>query len=122
VADINRVILMGRVGQDPNVRDAGKGKVARFTVATTRYWKTKSGEKQERTTWHNIQWWSDAAKIQKGTLVFIEGEILKDEYEKDGQKKVSVYVQAQYVTVLSGGKTNESGGGSKSDDDFIPES
>lgn len=90
---MNKVILLGRVGKDPEVRkfDNG-GQVVSFSLATTARWRNKEGEKQERTEWHNVVVngkLSEIAEkyIAKGSQVLIEGEIRYREYEKEGVKK-----------------------------------
>lgn len=89
--DLNKVTLIGNLGKDPELRTfQNGGRVANFSVATTRKWKTKDGEKKEATEWHNIQV-SDKNLVdicerflQKGTRVYLEGEVRTRQYEKDG--------------------------------------
>ena len=90
---VNNVMLIGRLGSDPKVRDLGTGnKVANFTIATSESYKVKD-EYKERTYWHNIvAWGKDAEKIQakcvKGTEVVLNGRLTNKVYEdKDGQKR-----------------------------------
>ncbi len=90
---VNNVMLIGRLGSDPKVRDAGTGnKVANFTIATSEFYKVKD-EYKERTYWHNIvAWGKDAEKVQercvKGTEVVLSGKLTNKVYEdKDGQKR-----------------------------------
>ena len=94
MAGVNKVILLGNLGKDPEVRrlDDGRG-VANFSLATSETYKKKSGEKVTNTEWHNIVLWSPLADIaenylKKGSQVYIEGKISNRSYEdKDGIKK-----------------------------------
>jgi len=93
--DLNKVMLMGHVGQEPVYHDMNSGtQLCKFSVATSRRWKNKnSGEKQEDTSWHNIVVFNpylvDVCKswLQKGTRVYLEGELKTRTYDKDGEKK-----------------------------------
>lgn len=95
MASVNRVTLLGHVGKDPEIRSMQSGdKVANFSVATSESWKDKtSGDKKERTTWHNIVVWNQnivkvvESYVKKGDKIYIEGSIETREYEKDGVKK-----------------------------------
>lgn len=109
---MNKVILLGRVGKDPEVRkfDNG-GQVVSFSLATTARWRNKEGEKQERTEWHNVivnGKLSEIAEkyIAKGSQVLIEGEIRYREYEKEGVKK---YITEIFCTSLELLGSKESG-------------
>ena len=90
---MNKVILIGNLGNDPEVRTLENGtKVASFSIATSERWKNKQGEKQEETDWHNCVVWSPKAEVvesylKKGSKVMIEGKIKTRQYEKDGEKK-----------------------------------
>lgn len=96
---INKVILVGRLGKDPEVRTFDSGtKKASFSLATTETHKNKAGEKVEETDWHNLVCWNSLADIatrflKKGSLIFVEGRIKTRDYEANGQKK--------YVTEIS---------------------
>jgi single-strand DNA-binding protein len=91
---VNKVILIGRVGADPEVKtfDNG-GQIANFSLATSETWKDKqTGEKKEQTEWHNIQVSGGLVGVvsqwvKKGDLLYLEGSIKYRSYEKDGQKK-----------------------------------
>ena len=102
---INKVIIMGRLGRDPEIRYMSCGTpVANFSVATDE--KQKGGQK--KTTWHNVVAWSKTAEIceqylKKGSLVFIEGKIQHREWEdRDGNKRTSVEIVAQEVRMIGG--------------------
>jgi single-strand DNA-binding protein len=126
---VNKVILVGRLGRDPETRYTGGGQaVANFSVATDESYKDKNGERQKRTEWHRITAWGKLAEIcqqylKKGTMVYIEGRIQSREWQdKEGQKRTSFDIVANTMKMLSsradgaaaGGGASRSGGG----DDF----
>ena len=105
---VNKVILVGRLGKDPEVKYTQTGTpVARFTLATDESWKDQSGEKQQRTEWHNIVAWRKLAEIcgqylNKGKLVYIEGRLQTRSWEdKEGNKRYTTEVQADNMVMLS---------------------
>ena len=107
---VNKVLLIGNLGKDPEVRFTGNGRaVARFPVATSDVWNDQEGQRQERTEWHNIVVWGKQAEscgqyLQKGRQVFIEGRIQTRSYDdKEGNKKYLTEVNAQRVQFLGGG-------------------
>ncbi len=110
---INKVILVGNVGQDPEVRYIETDlPVANFSVATTeRGYKTQSGKEiPDRTEWHNIVVWRGLAKlaenyIRKGTQLYIEGKIRTRSWEKDGVKRYTTEIYADTIQLL--GKRTE---------------
>ena len=91
---INKVILVGRAGKDPESREfQGGGKVVTFSLATSESWRDKtSGERQERTQWHRIAIWNEAFAevatrfVKKGSQLYLEGQLEHREYEKDGER------------------------------------
>lgn len=106
---VNKVILVGRLGRDPETRFTGAGQaVANFTVATDESYKTRSGERQKRTEWHKIVVWGKQAEIaqqylKKGSLIFIEGRIQSREWQdKEGQKRTSFEIVATNFRMLGG--------------------
>ena len=114
---VNKVILIGNLGKDPEVRFTAGGKaVARFSVATSEVWNDAEGSRQERTEWHNIVVWGKQAEscgqyLQKGRQVYIEGSIRNRSYDdKDGNKKYITEVNAQRVQFLGGGGGGGGGG------------
>jgi len=115
---VNRVILVGRLGKDPEVRSLPSGtSVTKFSIATDERFTDKSGEKQERTEWHNIVAWGKLAEIcgqylRKGKLVFIEGSIRTDSWDdkETGQKKYRTEIIAQNMQMLDKKSDDESGG------------
>jgi len=106
---VNRVILVGRLGRDPETRYTGGGQaVANFSVATDESYKDKNGERQKRTEWHKIVVWGKQAEIaqqylKKGSLIYIEGRIQSREWQdKEGQKRTSFEIVASNFRMLGG--------------------
>ena len=116
---VNKVILVGRLGRDPETRFTGGGQaVANFTIATDYSYKDKNGERQKRTEWHRIVAWRKLAEIiqqylKKGSLVYIEGRIETREWQdKEGQKRYTTEIIANEMKMLgSKGDGAGSGGG-----------
>ena len=116
---VNRVILVGRLGKDPEIRSTPSGTtVAKFTIATDERYTDKAGEKQERTEWHNIVAWSKLAEIcgqylKKGKLVFIEGSLRTDSWDdkETGPKKYRTEIVAQNMQMLDKRGDDEGGSG-----------
>ncbi len=107
MSTVNKVILVGRVGQNPEVRHIPSGSaVTTLSVATSENWTDKSGQKQEKTEWHRVVVWGRTAEIcgqylTKGRLVYVEGKLQTRQWQdKDGQTKYSTEVQAQTVQFL----------------------
>ena len=107
MSGVNKVILLGNLGKDPEVRRLDDGRaVANFSLATSETYKNKSGEKVTNTEWHNIVLWSPLADIaenylKKGSQVYIEGKISNRSYEdKDGVKKYISEVVGREITLL----------------------
>lgn len=120
---LNKAILIGNLGSDPEIRTTGSGsRVAQFSIATSRQWTNQSGEQQEKTEWHRIVAWAKLADVverflKKGERVYIEGEIQYRSYEdKDGVTKYSTEINAREMIMLGaregGGSSGEGGGGS----------
>jgi single-strand DNA-binding protein len=118
---VNKVILIGRLGKDPEIKSIPSGQtVAKFTIATDERFTDKNGEKQERTEWHNIVAWAKLAEIcgqflRKGKLVYIEGRIRTDSWEdkETKQKRYRTEIVAENMQMLDR-KGDEEGGGSYS--------
>ena len=114
MAGVNKSILIGFLGKDPEVKTFQDGsKVANFSMATTESYKNKNGEKVDQTEWHNIVMWRGLAEIaekwlKKGSQVYIEGKIATRSWEdKDGNKKYTTEIIANQMTMLGGGNKNE---------------
>ena len=116
---VNKVILVGRLGRDPETRFTGGGQaVANFTLATDSTYKDRSGERQKRTEWHRIVVWSKLAEIcqqylKKGSLIYIEGRLQTREWEdKSGQKRTTTEIVASEMRMLgSRGDSGAAGAG-----------
>ena len=107
MASVNKVILLGNLGRDPEVRfTQGGTPVANFTMATTDRWSDPSGEKKEKTEWHRIVVWGKQAEIageylRKGRPVFIEGSLQTREWtDREGNKRYTTEVRAQRLQLL----------------------
>jgi single-strand DNA-binding protein len=106
---VNKVILIGRLGADPEIRYTPSGaEVATFRIATSESWTNKSGEKEERTEWHRIVAWRGLAKICgeylcKGKLVYVEGRLRTRSWEdRDGNKRTTTEIEASDMKMLGG--------------------
>jgi len=121
MASVNKVIIIGNLGKDPEVRYMPSGSaICTITVATSRQWKDKtSGERQEETEWHRITFFERMAEIageylKKGRPVYVEGRLKTRKYtDKDGVEKYSTEIVATDMQLLGG---RESGGGGGGDD------
>ena len=115
---VNKVILVGHLGKDPEVKHFDKGaSVAKFSLATTESYKDKAGNKVDQTEWHNIEVWGELAKIaeqylKKGKLVYLEGSLKTDSWEDNGVKKYATKVRANNFTMLG---SNPSGNNENSE-------
>ncbi len=108
MAGVNKVILVGNLGKDPEVKYLEGGvAVAKFPLATTETFKDKSGVKKEQTEWHNIVLWRGLAEVsekylKKGDTVYIEGKIRSRSFDdKDGVKRYSIDIVAETLNMLS---------------------
>jgi single-strand DNA-binding protein len=119
MASVNKVILIGNLGRDPEVRYAPSGSaIANVTIATTRQWKNKdSGERQEETEWHRVVFYDRLAEIageylKKGKSVYIEGRLKTRKWtDKDGVEKYTTEIIANEMTMLGGREGGGMGGG-----------
>jgi len=115
MASLNKVMLIGNLGRDPEIRYTPDGSpVANFSLATTDYWTDKSGTKQERTEWHNIVAWTRLADLSKrfltkGKQVYVEGRLRTREWtDRDGNKRRTTEIVASQMVLLgSRGETVE---------------
>jgi len=111
---VNKAILIGHLGKDPEVRYMPNGEaVANVTLATSETWKDKTGEKQERTEWHNIVFYKRLAEIagqylKKGSQIYVEGRITTEKWQtKEGQDRYTTKIVANEMKML-GGKSSAS--------------
>lgn len=141
MSGVNKVIIVGRLGQDPEMKAVGQSAtVTRLNVATSENWVSKDGQKQERTEWHRIVVWGKLAEIcgkylAKGRQVYVEGRLQTRSWEDNGQKKYTTEIVASTVQFLGAANsettthagassTNSSGASSGNDfnfSDFGPE-
>jgi len=117
MGSVNKVILVGNLGRDPEVRyTQGGAAVANFTLATNEVWNDKSGARQERTEWHRIVVWGKTAEIakehlSKGKQVYIEGSIQTRQWDdREGNKRTTVEIKAQRLVLIGRGGMGEGGG------------
>jgi len=117
MGSVNKVILVGNLGKDAEVRVTPGGQsVASFSIATTENWTSKEGEKKEQTEWHRIVLWGKTADtlqpyLVKGKQIYLEGRLQTRQWEKEGQKHYTTEVKADKIVLLGGG-----GGGSRGGD------
>ena len=109
MSGLNKVMLIGRLGNDPEIGYTQDGAaVANFSIATSESWKDKeSGQKMEKTEWHKIVAWKRLAEIsgeflKKGKEVYIEGKLQTSSWEKDGVKRYKTEIHATYMQMLGG--------------------
>ena len=134
-SSLNKVMLIGRLGKDPELKETDRSSICKLTLATDEGWKDKNtGEWKEKTEWHNIVIFGKRAEwaaewLSKGALVYVDGKITTDKWEdKDGNTRYTTKIVAFSVQPLS--KMNKSDGGSNSgntgktasdpDDEAIP--
>jgi len=117
MSGVNKAIIIGRLGQDPELKYTPNGNaVCNFSIATSEKFKTKSGGEKEETQWHRICCWGKTAEIAaeylaKGREVYIDGKIKTRSYEdKNGVKKYSTEIEAQTVQFLGGKNDNNKSG------------
>jgi single-strand DNA-binding protein len=139
MASMNKVILLGNLGQDPDIKNLPNGgQVANLSIATSETWKDKNGERQERTQWHRVVVWSEGLVkvidryLAKGDQIMVVGQLETRSWESEGVKKYATEVvlrpfksELQIIRCKAwnengGGNSggNRGGGGSSRDDDF----
>lgn len=105
---INKTILIGTLGKAPNIGQTKSGKdYANFSLATSKKWKNEAGEKQEKTTWHNISVWGSLSKLcqylDKGSKVYVEGELSYGTYKnKEGVEVPKTEIIASVIDIIKG--------------------
>lgn len=111
---LNKVQLIGNLGKDPEVSRTTNGvSVAKISVATTKRFKDRSGEAKEQTEWHIARCWKQVADFignygRKGSLVYIEGELHTETWERDGQKRSQTIIEVNDIQLLTGWAGDES--------------
>lgn len=132
MSGVNKVILVGRLGADPELKSVGQGQsVARLSLATSENWMGKDGQRQERTEWHRVVVWGRQAEncgkhLSKGRQVYIEGRLQTRSWEDaNGQKRYTTEIVASTVQFLGGGtgadRGHNEGYGDTGSQDFGPE-
>jgi single-strand DNA-binding protein len=116
---VNKVILVGNLGRDPEMRTTPSGQaLAKFSVATTRKWRDRDGNRQEQTEWHNIVIWGRQAEIAgqyltKGRQIYLEGRLQTDSWEDKthGDKRYRTEVICEHFQMLGSRDSSSDGGG-----------
>ncbi|MCC5944612.1 MAG: single-stranded DNA-binding protein [Bernardetiaceae bacterium] len=127
MSSVNKVILVGNLGADPDVKDIGDGvKVASMSLATSERYKDREGVQQERTEWHRVVCWRGLADIveryvKKGHKIYIEGKLATRSYEQDGQKKYITEVTASQMVMLNSPNVGSGGVPMPSPNDMPPD-
>ena len=110
MSGVNKVILVGRLGRDPEVRHLENGAtVANFSMATSETYKDRTtGERKEQTEWHNVVLWRGLAEVaekyvKKGDMIYVEGKLRTRSWEKDGVTRYTTEVVGDNMTMLGGG-------------------
>ena len=121
MSGVNKVILVGNLGKDPEIRHLeGGASVARFSLATNEYYKDKQGARVERTEWHNLTAWRGLAEVaekylKKGQQVYVEGKLRTRQYQdKDNQTHYITEIVVDELTMLGGRPGGGAGGGAAS--------
>jgi len=118
MAGLNKAMLIGNLGKDPEIRYSQQGlAIVKFSIATSEQWTDKNtGDRQEKTEWHNIVAFGKQAEIlekylSKGSKLFVEGRIQTSTYEKDGQTRYFTEIVVANFQFLGGKQDNQGGGG-----------
>lgn len=133
MSGVNKVILLGRLGMDAELKVTQGGQsYANFSLATSETWKDKEGNKQEKTEWHRCTMWGDRAKnlaqyLTKGKMLYVEGSLETRTYEKDGEKRYATGIKVHTVEFAGDSKKSDGNGSSakpvaassSSDDDYV---
>jgi single-strand DNA-binding protein len=125
---LNKIMLIGNVGNDPEVRSTPNGmQLVKFSVATNRTWKNSSGEQQEKTEWHRCTAWGKLSEIieryvKKGDLLYLEGRVEYSQTENDGQIRYFTDINVQEMSMLGSRDGSTGDPGSYSPEPPVPES
>ena len=122
MGSVNKVILVGNLGRDAELRyTPGGAAVATINMATTEVWNDKGGQRQEKTEWHRIVLWGKTAEslneyLTKGKQIYVEGRLQTRQWDdKDGNKRYTTEIKADRITLLGGGGGAGAGGGRSMD-------
>ena len=116
---LNKVMLIGNVGNDPEIRATSSGaRVAKLSVATNRSWSDRSGQQQEKTEWHRLTFFGRLVDIveqwvKKGDRLYVEGRLEYSESETDGQKKYWTNIRVRQMQMLGSPGAGDQGGGGR---------
>lgn len=127
MASVNKVIIVGRLGKDPEVKYTGSGEaIANFSVATSDQWNDKaSGEKKESTEWHSVSFFGRIAEVcgkylKKGSLVYVEGKLKTRKWQdNDGNDRYTTGIVGEKMNML-GGRGSDAGGGDSGEPPAAP--
>jgi single-strand DNA-binding protein len=126
MASVNKAIILGNLGRDPELRHTPAGKaVATLRIATNEVWTDQAGERQERTEWHTVVVWGRQAEncnqyLKKGRSVYIEGRLSTRKWQdKDGKDRYSTEIVADRVQFIGGGTGGGGGGGREFEDQSL---
>ena len=118
MGSVNKVILVGNLGRDAELRyTPGGAAVATLNLATTEVWNDKGGQRQEKTEWHRVVLWGKQAEslqeyLTKGKQIYVEGRLQTRQWDdKDGNKRYTTEIKADRITLLGGGSGGSGGGG-----------
>ena len=118
MGSVNKVILVGNLGRDAELRyTPGGAPVATLNMATTEVWNDKGGQRQEKTEWHRVVLWGKTAEslseyLTKGKQIYVEGRLQTRQWDdKDGNKRYTTEIKADRITLLGGGGGGGRGGG-----------
>jgi len=128
MSSVNKVILLGNIGKDPEVRETKSGKVVNLVLATSERYTDKSGQKQENTEWHNLVVFGKLADVvtkyvKKGDKLYVEGSITTRKWEdKEGNTRYNTDIKVRDLTMLGGTekKAQPVAAGIDDDDDQLP--
>ena len=128
MSSVNKVILLGNIGKDPEVRETKSGKVVNLVMATSEKYTDKSGQKQENTEWHNLVVFGKLADVvakyvKKGDKLYVEGSITTRKWEdKEGNTRYNTEIKVRDLTMLGGTekKAQPVAAGIDEDDDQLP--
>ena len=120
MGSVNKVILVGNLGRDAELRyTPGGSPVATLNLATTEIWNDKSGQRQEKTEWHRVVLWGKSAEslneyLTKGKQIYVEGRLQTRQWDdKDGNKRYTTEIRGDRIVLLGGGGGMGSGGGGR---------
>lgn len=107
------ITMKGRLGRDPELKQVGQNQVCKLAVATSERWNDQSGQRQEKTTWHNVEYWGKQAEnvakfFKKGDEIFVMGDVASDEWtDQQGQKRTAQKVKGFKFDFVGGNQTQQ---------------